>query len=107
MTTDCYMKQLLLQMIEWHARSVHGWGHDTWFRGRFLENWADQRVLEKLQHVFAHYEKEDMNRALMANVSLFRWLATETAEKLGYKYPRRVHERLTGWMKTAWLAIAR
>lgn len=26
------MKTLLLRMLEWHARTKHGAGHDTWYR---------------------------------------------------------------------------
>ena len=100
MTTDCYMQQLLLHMIEWHARAIRGWTHDTWFRGRFLERWADPRVLKEMSHVFARYEEDDMDQALLASLDLFRWLATETAEKLAYDYPSKMHERLSAWMRT-------
>ncbi len=36
---DC--KQLLLQMIEWHAKASHGETFDTWHAGRFMKEWAD------------------------------------------------------------------
>jgi len=65
-----------------------------------LEKWAGPRVLEALRHVFAHYEGEDIERALLAKMDLFRRLGTETAKKLGCDYPIEVHERLMQWMKT-------
>jgi aminoglycoside 6-adenylyltransferase len=45
---DSYMKWRLLRMIEWHARTTNGWSYDTWHGGRFLEQWADTRVVKDL-----------------------------------------------------------
>jgi len=100
MCCDCYMQRLLLRMVEWHACATRGWDCDTWFRGRFLEEWADPRVLEGLHGAFAYYDKDDVSRALLAVMDLFRWIAMETAEKLGYPYPTEADRRVTGWVKT-------
>ena len=99
MCSDCYMQHLLLRMIEWHAHAVHGWNYDTWFRGRFLEEWADPRVLRGLRGAFAHYDKGDVSRALLTLMDLFRWVAVETAEELGYPYPSEADRRVTDWVK--------
>jgi aminoglycoside 6-adenylyltransferase len=44
-TVDCLDCRLqnLKTMIEWHALAVHGGQYDTWFRGRFLEEWAEPK----------------------------------------------------------------
>lgn len=84
---DGYLKHLLRQMMEWHTRASRGEGVDTWMRGRFLEEWADVRAVESLPVIFAHYDEQDIWRALMATMELFRWLAVEAAEMLGYSYP--------------------
>lgn len=97
---DCYMQRLLLRMIEWHALATHDWKHDTWFRGRFLEEWADPKAVEGLREAFAHCDKEDIKRALLAVMDLFHWLATETATKLGYRYPAKADENITEWIRT-------
>jgi aminoglycoside 6-adenylyltransferase len=94
------MQRLLLQMIEWHARAIHGWNYDTWFRGRFLEKWADPRVIEGLHSAFAHYDVDDVSRGLLAELKLFRWISQETAEKLKYQYPFEADEHVTEWIKT-------
>jgi aminoglycoside 6-adenylyltransferase len=85
---DSYLKHLLRQMLEWHARASRGEGVDTWMRGRFLEEWADARAVASLPLVFAHYDAEDVWRALAATMELFRWLAVETADRLEYAYPQ-------------------
>lgn len=100
MCADCHMQNLLLQMIEWHAQATHEPGYDTWFRGRFLEKWADPKVLNELQGTFAHYDVPDVRRALLASTRLFRKIATETANKLNYSYPNDADGRVTEWVKT-------
>jgi len=84
---DGRLKSLLFVLLEWHARATQGLGYDTWFRGRFLEEWADPGAVRELGVVFAHYDAEDVWRALLATMDLFRWLAVETAERWGLAYP--------------------
>jgi aminoglycoside 6-adenylyltransferase len=83
---DGKLKGLLQQMLEWHAHAVQGATHDTWMRGRFLEEWADPRAVAQLAKIFAHYDRQDIARALRATMELFRWLAVETAERWKYAY---------------------
>ena len=84
---DGYLKNLLLPMLEWHAHARRGAAHDTWLRGRFLEEWADPRALRQLPEAFAHYDEADTWRALAVTMDLFRWVSLETAQLLGFSYP--------------------
>ncbi len=92
---DSYMKRLLLTMIEWHASAASGWSADTWHNGRFLEQWADPRAIDGLRGAFARYDAADVRHALFASMDLFRWLATEAAERLGYPYPTSAEKQVT------------
>ena len=92
---DGYMKRLLLSAVEWHAQARNGSDYDTWYSGRFLEQWVDPRVLERLRGAFAHYDNDDVERALLATMDLFRWLTKATAECLSYPYPTAPDERAT------------
>jgi len=96
---DGYLKARLLCMVEWQARATHAWDYDTWQEGRFLEEWADRRVVQGLRSAFAHYDPADIRRGLLATMDLFRWLAIETAQRLGYPYPSSADERVTEWVK--------
>lgn len=96
---NCHMQQLVLQMMEWHTLATHDWKHDTWFRGRFLEEWAHPKAVERLRTAFARYDKEDIKLALFATTNLFRWLATETAAKLSYAYPAETDDHVTKWIR--------
>ncbi len=97
---DGYMKRLLLKAMEYQARAVNGWHYDTWHNGRFLERWADPRALEGLRRAFAHYDEDDIWRALLATMDLFRWLTMETAERMSYPYPALADERATELVRT-------
>lgn len=97
--SDDYMKWRLLRMIEWHARATNGWGYDTWHGGRFLEQWADPRVLEELQGAFAAYDEEDLWRGLFATMRLFRWLTSETAARLGFADALALDEPITPYVQ--------
>jgi aminoglycoside 6-adenylyltransferase len=85
---DGHLKGLLRRMLEWHARARQGPGHDTWLRGRFLEEWADPRAVQALPDIYAHYVEPDVWRALSATLDLFRWVCEETAQSLGYSLPQ-------------------
>lgn len=76
---DMHLKGLLQQMLMWHAKATKGADTDTWLRGRFLEEWADPRAVAALADAFAHYDVEDVWRALLATMDLFAWLERETA----------------------------
>jgi len=95
---DGHMKDLVLRMLAWHAGATQGWAYDTWHRGRFLEEWADPRVLEQLRDAYAHYDRSDIARALWATVNLFRWVARETAGSARSVYPADVEERVVTLM---------
>jgi aminoglycoside 6-adenylyltransferase len=96
---DGRMKELVLKMLEWHALATHGPEYDTWQDGRFLEEWGDPRAITALRDAFARYDEEDVWRALIATMDLFRWLAVETAERFGYTYPTAADANVTDWVK--------
>ena len=98
---DGTMKRLLRRVCEWHARATHGWDYDTWHDGRFLDLWADPRAVAGQREAYAHYDEAAVRRALFATIDLFRWLAMETAGRLGFGYPtdgdRCATTCLSGW----------
>ncbi len=95
---DGNLKEMLLWMMEQHARAVRG-QRDTWHLGRFIAEWADPRAAQELDSAFAHYDAPDTWQALLATMGLFRWLAVETAEHLGYLYPTTADAHVTELVK--------
>lgn len=97
---DSYMKRRLLSLIEWHAYVVHGAEYDTWHDGRFLDKWADSRIVHQLKGSFAYYNKNDIERALLVTMNLFGWVALEVAKSANYSYPRLAEKKATELVKT-------
>ncbi len=98
---DGHMKHLLRQLVECHSHALHGPAYDTWHDGRFLAEWAEGWVVQALPLCYAHFETDDMKRALLETMRLFHRVAVDTAERLHYEYPHRVHRAATGWVRQA------
>lgn len=98
---NCYLARLMLRMIEWHAGATKGGSYDTWFRGRFLEEWADREILARLQGSFTRYNFQDGEAALMASLDLFNMAASTTAQKLGYHYPSEIEKQIAEWIEAS------
>jgi aminoglycoside 6-adenylyltransferase len=94
---DIHMKWNLLRMIEWYMLSKNGWDYDVWHNGRFLEKWAEPKIIECLKRAYAYYDKDDIKRALLETMNLYRWISTETARNLGYEYPK-MEERYSTYL---------
>jgi aminoglycoside 6-adenylyltransferase len=93
---DAYPKRLLLRMIEWHAQATQN--ANTWYNGRFLEQWAAPSVVGELRKAFAHYDEQDIWRALRSTIDLFHRLAGETAERLKVPYPAENAGKVLDWV---------
>ncbi len=90
---------LLLKMIEWHERSRHDWKYDTRFGGKHMQAWVDGGVWESLHRTFSHFDSQDSWNALFATTTLFRQLATETADALGFAYPHEVDNHISQFIQ--------
>ena len=95
---DSYMKWRLLTLIECYAHALNGLKYDTWHDGRFIEEWAEEWIIQKLSNCYAHYEKNDIKKALLSTMELFTLVAVEVAGKLNYKYPTKADEYSTEWV---------
>jgi len=102
MCVDCYMKSLMLRMIEWDHQLDQKEPKDIWHNGRFFEDYVDQDIQEELKGCFSHYEKADIILALQNSMNLFSHLSKEVTKTLSIQYPQkaedfvRVYQRLLG-----------
>jgi Streptomycin adenylyltransferase len=67
---------------------------DTWHGGRFLERWANERVVDALWHSLSR-DPDDVAGAIRRSVELFDQLADETANRLGVAVSVRRDEART------------
>ena len=98
MCLDSYMKWKLLAIIELYEHAKHGVQYNTWHSGRFIEEWAEPRIIEKLSCCFSHYNKNDIKAALLSTMDLFRLIVVETAEILHFEYPKGADEYSSNWV---------
>ena len=84
-SVDSYLKGYLLRMIELYRYKVSG--VDVWHDGRFIDRWAGEEILSEIKESFAHYDKDDIKRALIKTHELFARITRALAEVEGYEYP--------------------
>ena len=89
---DSYMKELLLRMAMWGARSRTNGDPFPYYGSRYFERWAEPWLRRGLANAYAHYDADDLIRALDSTSRLFSRIARETGEALGYEYPARYEE---------------
>ncbi len=94
---DGYMKSKLLKMIEWYMVCCEE--ETVREEGRFFEKWVEERIKTDMKACFAHYDKDDIKRALENTIDLFRGLAEEVADELGYEYDSLGDAKCTEWVE--------
>ncbi|HEU4963311.1 MAG TPA: aminoglycoside 6-adenylyltransferase [Bacilli bacterium] len=92
---DSGLKWPIVRAMEWHAKATHGPDYDTWYKGRFLDKWADPRFYEQLQNAYAYFNEEDLFKALTATMNLFRTVTSELADLLDLPYPTVADQQAT------------
>lgn len=96
---ESLIRPALLTMIAWHAQAQYGPERDTWYNGRYLDQWADPRVLLALPNTYGGYSEEETWRSLFGTMIFFRWLAEETAVSWGFEFPVEAADRVMNWIR--------
>lgn len=91
--TDNQLKETLASILALHALVV-GKQKDVWYRGRFMQQWADPQALAELPQTFWHYDQGDAWRALLTTTNLFERLSGEVASSLQYPFPQEITRRM-------------
>lgn len=95
---DANMKDLLLQIIEWHEKVVNGNTYDTWHAGRFLCEWASVDIQNDLENTFGHFNKVDSWKSLLATLNLFQRLSHDISKKMNFSYPDELDKYIYSWI---------
>jgi aminoglycoside 6-adenylyltransferase len=88
----------LIRLAEWHARLTRELPPSTWYRDKYLEQWADPRLVTALPRLYPQYDAADIRRSLFTMMEIFRMLARETATHLEYPYPERSDREIAAWV---------
>lgn len=100
---DC--KELMLQMVEWHAKARHGATYDTWHAGKFINEWADQDVLANLKDTFGGYDPIKSWKALNVSFDLFSRLSSEVATTYKFTNPEHLFTNVRTWLEQQHLDV--
>ncbi len=97
---DYDMKHVYLRrMLEWRMELDRGWSEPTDWLGKGLKKQLPPEIWEELEGTYAGADLEENWEALFRTMGLFRRVATEVAEGLGYAYPRDLDERVTEYVR--------
>ena len=80
----------LLALLNWQTRARPEMDREAWpgmSRGRFLEEWADQRALAALPATYSDSTLQGTRRAIRATLELLDWLGPQAASLLRLVYP--------------------
>lgn len=90
----------LLKMIEWHEEAKRNWESQVPPIGKRMHSWVDADTWKALHKIFAHFDSRDSRQGLMHTIELFRKIAADTAQRLGYSYPHELDKHITDFTNT-------
>jgi aminoglycoside 6-adenylyltransferase len=97
---DFDMKQkYLLRMLEWRMERDHGWSAPSGNLGKGLKIRLPPEIWGALEGTYAGAGIAENWGALFRTMELFRRLAIEVGDELGYAYPHDLDERVTAYVR--------
>jgi aminoglycoside 6-adenylyltransferase len=96
---DQDMKTVAMRrMLEWRIEIDHDWGVRPGVLGRGLKRYLPTDIYEELIRTYVGPEIEETWSALFRLNALFRRVAIEVGQSLGYAYPQEVEDRVTAFL---------
>jgi aminoglycoside 6-adenylyltransferase len=97
---DNVMKQEdLRRMLEWQIELDHGWSVKPGPYGRRLKRWLRPELWSELEGTYTGADLEENWEALFRTIALFRKVAVEVGERLGYAYPYELDRRAVAYLE--------
>lgn len=94
-----YMTKIrLLQVIEWHEKTKHGWNYDTNCDAKRMKSWVSPEIWSALHNTFAHFDAPDSWEKLIKSLEVFRKLSVEVAQALGLEYPHEMAKHVCDYI---------
>jgi aminoglycoside 6-adenylyltransferase len=97
---DCDMKHLYLrQMLEWRMECDHDWSLPTGNLGKGLKKGLPPDIWTELEGTYVGAGITDNWDALFRTMALFRRVAIDVGDDLGYVYPLDLDKRITDYVR--------
>jgi aminoglycoside 6-adenylyltransferase len=89
----------LRQMLDWRMECAHNWSVPTGFLGRGLKKALPPDIWSQVESTYVGPGIEENWEALFRTLALFRRVAVEVAEQLGYVYPYEMDRRVVAYAR--------
>jgi aminoglycoside 6-adenylyltransferase len=97
---DYDMKHVYLRpMLEWRIELNHDWSLKTGALGKGLKKHLPPEIWSKLESTYAGAGIEENWEALFNTIALFRRVAAEVGDQLGYEYPYDLDQRVMAYLQ--------
>jgi aminoglycoside 6-adenylyltransferase len=97
---DHFMKQEHLRpMLEWHLEIDHHWSVKPGPYGRRLKKWLRPDLWTELESTYTGAGLELNWEAMFRTIALFRKVAIEVGDRLGYAYPHDLDRRAVAYLR--------
>ena len=97
---DYDMKHVYLRrMLEWCMEIDGNWSVPASYIGKGLKKYLPAEIWSALESCYAGAQIDDNWEALFHSMALFRRIATDVGQKLGYTYPLELDERVVAFVK--------
>jgi len=97
---DYDMKHVYLRpMLEWLMGIHSNWSLSTGWLGKGLKKKLPSEIWSQLEASYAGADVEENWEALFHTMALFRRVAMEVGEAMGYAYPLELDERVTAFVQ--------
>jgi aminoglycoside 6-adenylyltransferase len=98
---DYDMKHNYLRpMLEWRVERDHGWSVPTGALGKGLKKRLPPAIWSQLESTYVGAGIADNWEALFRTMALFRQVAIDVADDLGYTYPHDLDRRVTTYVQS-------
>ena len=97
---DTVMKhKYLRQMLEWRIEINHNWSVKPGAEGKGLKKGLPSEIWAELESTYVGAGTVENWEALFKTISLFRKVAIEVGDSIGYKYPHDLHQRVLAYLE--------
>ncbi len=97
---DYYMKvENLRIMLEWLIEIDHGWAVKPGPYGRRLKSWLRPDLWAELEATYTGADPGKNWEAMFRTIELFRKVAVEVGDSLGFAYPQDLHDRAVAYLQ--------
>lgn len=87
------------RMLDWRVGLANDWSTGSGFFERGLQRRLDAATWDAFMATYVGIERNAHRAALFTTIELFRTIAIELAEQLGFAYPHATDERISGYLR--------